>query len=240
MKRLHPSVISPLTGENKRGGGITKATLALLVAASLSAAPVLVEAYQEGTITIPSDKMDTVTVVEVSFSVDSACHVMLTAGGQARIASLWLEMNENRLPPQTNVQTDGFGGPVSFTMVYSYLLEPGEYTASLRIAHHYIARNYTATCKNAYLQALIFLPDTATGAVAEQPMSDAEPLPNTPSLISKGPFVHAPGATELVDASGRVIEGAISENKVYISNLPTGTYFARDGDRTIVKIVKVD
>jgi len=149
-------------------------------------------------------------------------------------------MNENRLPPQTNVQTDGFGGPVSFTMVYSYLLEPGEYTASLRIAHHYIARNYTATCKNAYLQALIFLPDTATGAVAEQPMSDAEPLPNTPSLISKGPFVHAPGATELVDASGRVIEGAISENKVYISNLPTGTYFARDGDRTIVKIVKVD
>ncbi|MEA3310869.1 MAG: hypothetical protein U9Q76_01485, partial [candidate division WOR-3 bacterium] len=68
--------------------------------------PLLVEAYQEGPISIPMDKEDTLSVVEVSFSVDSACHVMLTAGGQAKIASLWLEMDENRLPPQTNVQTD--------------------------------------------------------------------------------------------------------------------------------------
>ena len=215
------------------------AAVMLVLVSVAGAAPVLFEAYQEGWISIPMDKEDTLSVVEVSFSVDSACHVMLTAGGQAKIASLWLEMDENRLPPQTNVHTDGFGGPVSFTMVYSYLLEPGEYTASLRIAHHYIARNYTATCRDAYLQALIFLPDTAT-AVAEQPMNDAEPSINTPSLISKGPFVHAPGATELVDATGRVIENAIKDDKVFISNLPTGTYFARDAERTIVKIVKVD
>ena len=37
-----------------------------------------------------------------------------------------------------------------------------------------------------------------------------------------------------------MIENAIEEDKVFISTLPTGTYFARDGDRTVVKIVKVE
>jgi len=43
-----------------------------------------------------------------------------------------------------------------------------------------------------------------------------------------------------VDASGRVIPNAITEDKVYLSNLPQGTYFARNGERTVVKIVKVE
>jgi hypothetical protein len=43
-----------------------------------------------------------------------------------------------------------------------------------------------------------------------------------------------------VDASGRVIENAIEDDKVFISSLPQGTYFARNGERTIVKIVKVE
>jgi len=80
MKKTQFSVISPLTGENKRGGGIIAIAL-ILLAASISAAPVLVEAYQEGTITIPADKIDTVTVVELSFSVDTSCYVLFTAGG---------------------------------------------------------------------------------------------------------------------------------------------------------------
>ncbi|TET21959.1 MAG: hypothetical protein E3J71_07970 [Candidatus Stahlbacteria bacterium] len=81
MKKVQSSVISPLTGENKRGGGIIKAALALLAAASLSAAPVLIEAYQEGMITIPGDEIDTVTVVELAFSVDTSCYAQFTAGG---------------------------------------------------------------------------------------------------------------------------------------------------------------
>ena len=60
------------------------------------------------------------------------------------------------------------------------------------------------------------------------------------TIVSSAPYVNVAGATELVDASGRVIENAISDDKVFISNLSTGTYFARDGDRTIVKIVKVE
>ncbi|MBA7644444.1 hypothetical protein ES703_52188 [subsurface metagenome] len=60
------------------------------------------------------------------------------------------------------------------------------------------------------------------------------------TIVSSGPYVNVAGASELVDATGRVIENAIEDNKVFISNLPTGTYFARNGERTIVKIVKVE
>ncbi|TKJ43009.1 hypothetical protein CEE36_05855 [candidate division TA06 bacterium B3_TA06] len=215
-------------------------TLGLLLGVSVVvAAPVLFEAYQEGTVSIPMDKEDTLSVVEVSFSVDSACYAQFAAGGQAKNAKLGLELDGNSLPPVALVITDGRGGTVSFTLIYTYLLDSGEHAVSLRLAHHYIARDYTATCRDAYLQALIFLPDTAT-AIAEQPTSDAEPTGNTPSLISSRPYVNVAGASELVDATGRVIEGAILDNKVFISNLPTGTYFARDGEHTIVKIVKVE
>ncbi|MBN2379171.1 T9SS type A sorting domain-containing protein, partial [candidate division WOR-3 bacterium] len=61
-----------------------------------------------------------------------------------------------------------------------------------------------------------------------------------PSIVSRGPYVAAPGATRLVDSAGRVIENAIEEDKIYLSELPPGTYFARDGERTITKVVKVE
>ncbi len=210
------------------------AVLVLLAASSLSAAPVLVEAYQEGTITIPSDKIDTVTVVELSFSVDTSCYVLFTAGGLAGVAKMLLRLNGNNLFPIAYVEEYAAS---SIHIVYTYPLSPGNHNIHLRITNG--RGGSSASCHDAYLQALIFLPDTAT-AVAEQPTSDAEPTGNAPSLISRGPFVHAPGATELVDATGRVIPNAITEDKVYLSNLPQGTYFARDGERTIVKIVKVE
>ena len=235
MKRLHPSVISPLTGENKRGGEIIKATLALLVAASLSAAPVLVEAYNEKLITIPEDKVDTVTVVELSFSVDTSCYVLFTGGVVSRVAKIFLQADNTNLFPKASVSEYNASG---IHINYTYPLTPGNHNVHLKLTN--IKAGSQADCHNAYLQALIFLPDTATGAVAEQPMSDAEPSGNTPSLISSGPYVNVSGATELVDATGRVIENAIEDDKVYISNLPTGTYFARNGEQTIVKIVKVN
>ncbi|MBA7644442.1 hypothetical protein ES703_52186 [subsurface metagenome] len=214
------------------------AALGFLVSvAALNAAPVLFEEYQEGPISIPSDERDTLTVAEVSFSVDTACYVQLSTGGTGIRAKVWLEADGESLPAVTSVNIT-YGGEAPLTMIYTYLLSSGEHTISFRLTNNWGPQ--AGSCKNGYLQALIFLPDTATNAVAEQPMSDAEPLPNTPSLISNGAFVHAPGASELVDASGRVIENAIEDNKVFISNLPQGTYFARDGERTIVKIVKVE
>ncbi|MEA3311946.1 MAG: T9SS type A sorting domain-containing protein [candidate division WOR-3 bacterium] len=210
------------------------AALVLLAASSLSAAPVLVEAYNEKPITIPEDKMDTVTVVELSFSVDTSCYVLFTAGGLVWAAKAFLQLDGTDLFPASigrGVTTR------SVHIAYTYPLSPGDHIVHLRMTK--LETTLRATCYEAYLQALIFLPDTAT-AVAEQPTSDAEPSVNTPSLIASGPYVNVAGASELVDATGRVIENAISDDKVYLSNLPTGTYFARDGERTIVKIVKVD
>ena len=210
------------------------AAIALLVAADLSAASVLIEAYNEETITIPSDKMDTVTLVEISFSVDTSCYVLFTAGGLADVAKMLLRLNGDNLFPIAYVEEYAAS---SIHIVYTYSLSPGNHTIHLRITNG--RGGSRASCRDAYLQALIFLPDTAT-AIAEQPVGDAQPTGNTPSLISQGPYVNVAGATELVDASGRVIENAITDERVYLSNLPQGTYFARDGDRTIVKIVKVD
>jgi len=210
------------------------AALVLLAASSLVAAPLLIEAYQEGTITIPGDVIDTVTVVELSFSVDTSCYVLFTAGGLADVAKMLLRLNGDNLFPIAYVEEYAAS---SIHIVYTYSLSPGNHTIHLRITNG--RGGSRASCRDAYLQALIFLPDTAT-AIAEQPVGDAQPTGNTPSLISKGPYVNVAGATELVDATGRVIENAIEDDKVYLSNLPTGTYFARNEDRTIVKIVKVD
>jgi len=198
--------------------------------------PLLVEAYQEGQIYIPEGESGEFTVAEVSFSVDTTCYVQFATGGLAMKAGVWLEVDGDSLPPFFHTIIADVS--VYFSITYTYLLDPGEHIISLRLANR--MNTYDPTCKNSYLQALIFLPDTATGAVAEEPTSDAEPSVNTPSLISKGPYVNVAGATELVDATGRVIENAIEDDKVYLSNLPTGTYFARDGERTIVKIVKVE
>ena len=165
--------------------------------------------------------------------MDTSCYVLFTAGGLVAPGKGFLQLNGSILFPVAMER----GSTTSILLAYTYPLEQGEHNVHFRITN--IQSGIYASCRDAYLQALIFLPDTATGAVAERPMSDAEPLPNTPSLISSGPYVNVAGATELVDASGRVIEGAIEDDKVFITNLPTGTYFARNEERTIVKIVKV-
>lgn len=206
----------------------------LFAAAPLSAAPVLVEVYWEGWITTLPDKVDTVTVLELSFSVDSSCYVLFTGGVVSRSAKIFLQADGTNLFPETSLS--GYDA-CGIHLNYTYPLAPGNHNTYLQLTNFKL--NWLADCYEAYLQALIFLPDTPS-TVAEQPEGGGQPTGSTPSLISKGPFVHAPGATELVDATGRVIENAIEDNKVFISNLPTGTYFARDGERTVVKIVKVE
>ncbi|MEA3310839.1 MAG: hypothetical protein U9Q76_01335 [candidate division WOR-3 bacterium] len=217
-------------GGGLRGRGII---LLLLLTASLSAAPVLFEAYQEGTITIPGDKIDTVTVVELSFSVDTSCYVLFTAGGLSKRAKLFLYLDGSKLFPTTALAEVASS---SFHTIYTYLLGPEDHNVHLKLTN--LEFGASADCYDAYLQALIFLPD-AGSAVAEPPGDNHQPQVMR-SVVSKGPFVHVAGASELVDASGRVIEDAIHDDKVFISNLPQGTYFARNGDRTVVKIVKVE
>jgi hypothetical protein len=211
--------------------------LGVAVTVNAGTTPLLVEAYQEGQISIPKDAFDTLTVVELSFSVDSNSYVQFSAGGLAALGELWLELNGEILPPIAKIlgtmHTEGF------TISYTYLINPGDYSIIVGITGVWGDRQYPTLCEKTYLQALIFLPD-AGGAIAERPAGDVEPTEGMTSVISRGPYVNVTGATELVDGTGRVIENAITDDKVSISNLPQGTYFARDGERTVVKIVKVD
>jgi hypothetical protein len=209
--------------------------LLLGLAASATAAPLLVEAYQEGQINIPAGENDTLVVTEVSFAVDSSCYVQFVAGGIVQLARLGVELDGERLPPltMTLAETTQWSN-----LTYTYFVGAGEHTTALKI-FTYKNDFYPTTCTDAYLQALIFLPDTG-GAVAERPAGDADATGAMKSVISKGPYVTVTGASELVDATGRVIENAIEEDRVSINTLPQGTYFARDEERTVVKIVKVE
>jgi hypothetical protein len=204
---------------------------ALLAVASLYAAPVLVEAYNEET--TMSSPGDTAVVIELSFSVDTSCYTLFTAGGVAMQAKMFLALDGENLFPTSIVR-----GAVTYSthIAYTYPLGLGSHTVRFMMTDN--AGSTTAVCLNAYLQALIFLPDEPD-AVAEQPPGD-NPQPQARSVVSQGPWVSAPGATELVDAMGRTINNAITDNRVQISALPAGTYFARSGGKTVVKVVVIE
>jgi hypothetical protein len=230
--------VKQLCGVLTKEDAVRKVLVARLMlsflAVGLQAAPLLVESYQDGQINIPAAEGDTLTVTEVAFSVDTSCYVQFATGGILTLGKMWLELNGEKLPPLLFASRAYYFPNIT----YSYLLEPGEHTVSLIFAS-FPDNGYPATYEQAYLQALIFLPDE-TGAIAKRPIGDAEPTAAMTSVISRGPYVTVTGATELVDATGRVIENAIEDDRVSINALPQGIYFARDGDRTVVKIVKVD
>lgn len=205
-------------------------------AMGLSGSPLLFESYQKDPVSIKPNIQDTVTAVGVSFSTDTTAYVQFTAGGLNSLSTLWLELDGEPLPviAQSNIAPAYRDG---FSISYSYLLTSGNHNLSL-VFTPYETDGWPAVCQNAYLQALIFLPDSASG-VAEQP-EPGQASPVTSAVISRGPYVSAPGASMVVDASGRVMENVLTEGKVQISSLPAGTYYAKDKDRTVVKIVKVD
>jgi hypothetical protein len=213
----------------------------LLTATAASAAPLLVESYQEGQISFPTDDHDTVKVTEVSFSVDSSCYIQFAAGGRGQYLKIWLVLDGEVLPPEIFMELSKHAQQLPITpIIYTYLVEPGKHTVYLELTGYGGSGVFTI-CNDVYLQALIFLPDE-TGAIAKRPAGDvdADATGAMTSVISAGPYVTVTGATELVDATGRVIEHAIEEDRVSINNLSQGTYFARKEGKTLVKIVKVD
>ncbi|MEA3311947.1 MAG: hypothetical protein U9Q76_06985 [candidate division WOR-3 bacterium] len=101
------------------------AALVSLAASSLSAAPVLVEAYNEKMITIPEDVIDTVTVVELSFSVDTTCYVLFTAGALVAPAKMFLQLDGSDLYPISMAHGNPAGGS---HITYTYLLTSEAHT----------------------------------------------------------------------------------------------------------------
>ncbi len=213
------------------------AVVFLVLAASLSASPILFEATQQGKIEVPApqDLFDT-TVVELNFSLDQDCYAMFVVSGFGRSAKCWLTLDGDTFTPPTlfGISAVLWVDPIAINRVG--LVNSGNHTVSFHFETFYNTSG-SAVCDSVLVQALVFLPDSG-GAVAEQ--SAVEPGVRTASVISQGPYVSAPGASELVDSSGRIIENAIQDGRVQIYSLPPGTYFAKSEERTVVKIVKVE
>ncbi len=162
-----------------------KVILCLLVVGVVAfAGPMLLlETYQKGMLV--SDELIDTTLLELEFSVDSNCYALFSTGGYHRYGIMWCVLDGESLPHTTR-KTSIYGQEQPLDQTYMCMLSAGFHTMEFRW------RNMppTTLIQDARLQALIFLPDTATSAVIEQPMSDAEPGVSTPSLISQGHYVN--------------------------------------------------
>ncbi len=209
--------------------------LALLsIALAAHASQVLLETHQEGVQTIPEKQNQTLDVLSLNFQVDTACFVQINAGGNVMFAEMAITLDENALFPIVRPR-DCAG--YSFVIPYATFVSTGNHTITLKFTN-YMNQDYPAECRDAYLQALIFLPDEPS-SVSETHVPKVEPSA-AHTLIATGPWVDARGATELYDANGRKVSAVPQDGRISLQALPGGTYFAREGDtRTVLKIVKV-
>lgn len=191
---------------------------------------ILLEAYQDAVIAPGAENIDT-TILKLEFSLDTTCQILVASGGAQKRGIGYLLLDGDTVRNSIRYNVDANMMPLD--QVFIHLTNEGEHTILLKFR----TLNELGQCQYGRLQALIFLPDSASGVLELPPVLP----PFLPSaVISRGPYVSAPGASAVVDASGRVMENVLSEGRVSISNLPAGTYFAKDEERTVVKIVKVD
>lgn len=217
--------------------------LAAGIFADTTASPLLIETYQNEYVEfhLPA-RGKTATVAQLSFSVDTNCCVQFTAGGRLRQTLIFLKLDGERLYPEAMTTHPFYTYP--YSIVYNCALKPGEHTLSLQAMDWFLldTSDSVGICDKSYLQALLLLPDKVSPPqeIDESVNAEVQPSGALPTLISNSAYVRVPGASQLVDASGRIVETSIAEGMVHISTLGPGTYFARSGERTVVKIVKVD
>ncbi|MBD3286879.1 hypothetical protein GF359_09610 [candidate division WOR-3 bacterium] len=206
-------------------GYIKRTFLILLVTAFvLNASTVSVEAYYSEELTEIPESRQTETAVQLTFSIDTSCLVQFSANGRCLVHPGWLELDRDSMPALLEVRAGT--GPVP--IVYTYCLHPGEHTLAYMMRGDFTTdTTSTSPCGECCIQARIILPDAATDA-------DAESAPS----LSRESYVTSPGATQVADSSGRALEGVLNEDRISISALPQGTYYAKKEDRTVVKIVK--
>ena len=204
-----------------------------------NASQVLVEAWQTVDLVIPKGQRCDTAIVELSFTVDTGCFVLFTTGAMARMGNFWVKLDGNKLRPKIPC-TGKEMSPVPIS--YASKLESGHHKVTLWFECYYSDLvPIDPSCTYAYLQALLFLPDSTVTKGIEEENDQNGGFRENPvvSLVTKGPYVQVPGCIDLVDDSGRIIENAVIGDKVMISNLSRGTYYARGTGGTTVKVVKV-
>jgi len=167
-------------------------------------------------------------VLELEFTTDQPSIVSITYGCfEARqgtnYALYWLTYNGDSLGMSTSWNSLG-------TNTYMTELESGTYTWELMGKF-----GYTGFVINPRLQVLVLYEDAPS--VTEAP-PQSTPTEN-PSILSCGPSVTVPGFCEVVDIAGRKVHCEIIEDRIMVSSLSSGTYFARGSEGRITKIVKL-
>jgi hypothetical protein len=224
--------------------------LAIVASSLFSNEMFLVEDYVSGDVEF--DPGPDVTVATVSFTVDREAMISISIGGPLRYdytqgssnihpaiyGCSWISMN--------GIKQDYSVGSPEVNGSFVFTLEPGSYQFELKInamndnIFYYKPPDYTETAftiHNPRIQALVILSDTAGGAVAESPPEYEDPHPR--SLVASGPSVSIPGCLKLSDIAGRTVDCEINDDRIMISSLPKGTYFAQTSDQRTIKIVKM-
>ncbi len=212
-----------------RGGKMRRLTLLSLVASFAFAGQVLVEDYTEGTKPMPFTQ-DSV-LAQVVFTLDTNAMVLVTTGGISKNpCASWLRQNSDSI----SISTLQFMAGQYWSHARSQVLNlnKGSYTIGFHMRNT-DAENYM---QNAILQVLIFLPDKQE-AVMETPTNPGE-VPK--SIISTGSPVTIDGVIAIFDATGRKVENCISIDRLDVSSLNAGQYFATSegGHTTRVTVIK--
>ena len=214
----------------------------------------LVEDYTEEDITLEVSDADPITMASISFTLDREAFVTVTTGGiiKHRLTTgasgeqaselyncSWVTMNGTKL--QISVGSPNMNGS------YIFALDPGNYEFELQVLtihdirmSPYVPPDYDtreSTIRHPRIQALVILSDTATNHASEKPPERGDPVQT--GLITSGPSVNVPGCQEIVDISGRRVDCEIAGDRVMLSTLPRGTYFAQTSNKRTIKIVKM-
>lgn len=210
--------------------------LLTLIASMAFAGQVLLEDIQAGENPVSEESIDC-TIAGVSFTTEDEAVVMITTKCQfidIYPPGSWLEIDGDSIAVTTSSD-----GVYVFSDTYMTALPAGNHTIEF---HGKTIRNGTIPdpeprLRNVYLQVLIMTPDDSQ--VMEKP--DNPHGDNPRSVISYGSPLSISGVEAIYDIIGReVTEAMITADRVNVSSLPQGQYFAHreDGGTTKITVVK--
>jgi len=115
-------------------------------------------------------------------------------------------------------------------------LDTGEHSIHLGVKVRYGIGTGSMVMENILFTALVFYQDQSSVCEGQSdPPAEPEEME---SIVSRGPSIHVPQVTKVVDIAGKQVDCDISGEEVRIGELPSGTYFAYSATGVKTKIVK--
>lgn len=185
------------------------------------------------------------TAASITFALESPAFVLVTCSGvfsqtgipneNGNTGSAWMEIDGDSLSHTTQYMFSTNPPKIYYNVSLVQDMEPGEHTMEILFAAPRF--DFNGRYKRMRLQALIFQEEDTVQAITEYP-EDNHGIANQRSILTSGNYVRVEGCDAIRDVSGRVLDITIENDKLSISTLPAGTYFAETSTGTI-KIVKM-